>query len=223
MTGFVEIGSIGWEHEQWINHYYPEDLPVDWLFSYYSKQFQTVWLSPNDLLNKTADQIQHCIDDCEQGFEFLLEMPMLDPSLDVKQWASQAALLQPHILAYVIPVTAVLSVDDIKSRLSLLAAEKLPDLFLLPEKGGAISVDKYSALSNVYEIATPESVSQKVDSQILVVDFQSADDMRMLGKALNLFVNQNSLHHKLYCYFRGSPPSYSLMQSAQAIIPMLDT
>ncbi|VAW72647.1 hypothetical protein MNBD_GAMMA12-1773 [hydrothermal vent metagenome] len=220
MTGFVEIGSIGWEHEQWINDYYPQDLPSDWLFSYYSKQFHTVWLRPIDLLNKTAAQIQSCIEDCEQSFEFLLEMPVLDNRLDVNQWVKQARLLQPYILAYVIPVSAALSVDYIKSTLSLLATEKLPDIFLLPEKG-AISLDKFSTLSNVYEIATPESVSQKVDSQIMVVDFQSADDMRMLGKTLNIFVTQNSLHHKLYCYFRGEPPSYSLMQTAQTIIPML--
>ena len=43
MSGpFVEIGASGWEHEQWVDNYYPEDLPEDWQLGFYQHSFRFV-------------------------------------------------------------------------------------------------------------------------------------------------------------------------------------
>ncbi len=227
MTGFVEIGSVGWEHDQWINSYYPEDLPSDWLFSYFSKQFRTVWVTAAELTNKTTGELQEYVDDCDQGFEFLLEMP--EPSEvqkspeSLQQWVKATHLLKDHVFAYVAGITADTTVEYINTVLSCLNGKELVDLFLLKEVNNPQNIDELLALKNVYEVAMGDTLENTDNAQVLLLDYHSANDMRALGKTLNAFVNQNSLHNKLYCYFKGKPPSYSLMQSAQTIVSLLDT
>lgn len=233
MTGFVEIGSVGWQHEQWKDSYYPDDLPSDWLFSYYSKQFRTVWLNASELINNSAEEIQSWLDDCDQHFDFLLEFPSLgdQPKNEcdamLSSWVQSAKLFGEHTLGYAIRSSE--NIEKVLTQLesNLQTTENEPaNLFVLPGavRGSIPDLDELKNLSrNIHEIVTPERVEQVKDSQILLVDFQSADDMRSLGKVLNAFVNQNNFHNNLYCYFDGKPPSYSLMQKAQTIVSMLDT
>lgn len=227
VTGFVEIGSVGWEHERWVSTYYPEDLPSDWLFSYYSKQFRTVWLTATELVNKTTEDLQGLIDDCDQGFEFLLEIPEPGESQDsqesLQRWVEASNILKEYILAYVIRVSADVTAEFINAMRARLDGNELPDLFLLSDAKNIHKTDELLALENVYEVAVEGSLENIDNAQILMLDYHSAGDMRALGKVLNAFVNQNSHHDKLYCYFKGKPPSYSLMQSAQTIVSLLDT
>jgi len=232
MTGFVEIGSIGWQHEQWKDSYYPDDLPSDWLFSYYSKQFRTVWLQASELINNSAEEIQSWLDDCDQNFDFLLEYPALEKLSDgeseamLASWIKSVKLFGEHILGYVIRSTVniekvINQLENIQQKIN----NESPELFVLPAESDTMQEldDLKIQFRNIHEIVTSERVDQVKDAQILLVDFHSADDMRSLGKVLNNFVNQNSFHTNLYCYFEGTPPSYSLMQKAQTIVSMLDT
>ena len=41
---FIYIGAVDWTHFAWRQTLYPEDLPEDWLLSYYNTQFQAVYL-----------------------------------------------------------------------------------------------------------------------------------------------------------------------------------
>ncbi|MFP5411245.1 MAG: hypothetical protein ACLGG6_09725, partial [Gammaproteobacteria bacterium] len=40
----VRVGAVGWEHPHWLGGFYPDDLPPDWMLSYYNTQFQAVYL-----------------------------------------------------------------------------------------------------------------------------------------------------------------------------------
>ena len=40
----VLIGAVDWQHPAWRGRLYPDDLPDDWLLSYYNTQFQAVYL-----------------------------------------------------------------------------------------------------------------------------------------------------------------------------------
>lgn len=229
MTGYVEIGSVGWDHEQWLGNYYPDDLPSDWLFSYFSKQFQTVWLEPDKLVSQSNTEIESWLDDCDTGFDFLLELPSEFAGSSFKSWLEAATILDKQILGYVLPVSV--PVANSQESLSALISEvfdvliKDSDkaLFLLPENDCTLTLEGLPQADKLEIVATFETIADCENTQTALLNFDSKKDLRDLGQFLNAFVNQNTQHACLYCYFKGTPPSYSLMQSAQSIVSILDT
>jgi len=46
------VGARGWEHAQWLETYYPDDLPEDWQLDYYANEFGCVdhiWNPSSDI------------------------------------------------------------------------------------------------------------------------------------------------------------------------------
>lgn len=73
------LGARGWRHEHWRENFYPEDLPEEWWFSYYSNEFRSVLVPFDYLQNIPVDEIrktvQEWIDDTDEGFRFFIELP----------------------------------------------------------------------------------------------------------------------------------------------------
>lgn len=69
----VLVGASGWRHPAWRGGFYPADLPDDWQLSYYSTQFQAVYL-PAPLWRAAADATwSEWLDDTHEAFHFVLE------------------------------------------------------------------------------------------------------------------------------------------------------
>lgn len=73
------LGARGWRHDHWVGNFYPDDLPQDWWFSYYSNEFHSVLVPFEYLQTVPADGIrqtvQEWIDDTDESFKFFLELP----------------------------------------------------------------------------------------------------------------------------------------------------
>jgi len=89
---FIEVGSVGWQHAEWIDSYYPDELPDDWLFSFYSKEFQALLITEaelnNELCNLTQGKEIEWLSDIPDEFEFYVE---LNPSYLVSKFNSDSA------------------------------------------------------------------------------------------------------------------------------------
>jgi len=69
------IGTRGWEHAAWAGSFYPDALPDDWHFSYYSKMLRAV-LVPQSLWTEAgAASAAQLIEDSDPAFRFVLELP----------------------------------------------------------------------------------------------------------------------------------------------------
>ncbi|MGE5320907.1 MAG: hypothetical protein ACM3KD_12050 [Hyphomicrobiaceae bacterium] len=64
---------MNWERPDWRGSFYPEDLPEDWLLSYYNTQFQAVYLPA--FIWQAASQATWAqwLDETLDGFCFVLE------------------------------------------------------------------------------------------------------------------------------------------------------
>ncbi|WP_324778959.1 DUF72 domain-containing protein [Thiobacillus sedimenti] len=69
----VRVGAVGWAHPEWRGRFYPEDLPDDWMLSYYNTQFQAVYLPAAVWQAASAATWARWLDDTLDGFCFLLE------------------------------------------------------------------------------------------------------------------------------------------------------
>lgn len=69
----VLIGARGWLHSAWRGTFYPDELPEDWLLSYYNTQFQTVYLPATVWQAASAAAWAQWLNDTRDGFYFVLE------------------------------------------------------------------------------------------------------------------------------------------------------
>ncbi len=66
-------GALDWDHPAWRGMFYPQDLPDDWMLSYYNTHFQTVYLPFNVWQAATASNWSQWLHETQENFVFLLE------------------------------------------------------------------------------------------------------------------------------------------------------
>ncbi len=72
-SALVLVGAMNWNRPDWRGSFYPEDLPDDWMLSYYNTQFQAVYL-PAVMWQAASDAIwAQWLGDTQDGFCFVLE------------------------------------------------------------------------------------------------------------------------------------------------------
>lgn len=71
----ILLGMRGWPHPEWRGGYFPEDLPLDWEFAYFSNDADCLLLPAGDWLALEEEQLSEWLDDCGPGFRFFLEQP----------------------------------------------------------------------------------------------------------------------------------------------------
>ena len=69
----IHTGAADWLHPAWRGHFYPADLPGDWLLSYYNTRFQAVYLPAARWQAASSAEWAQWLDDTQPGFVFLLE------------------------------------------------------------------------------------------------------------------------------------------------------
>ena len=67
------IGACGWDHADWQDQFYPDDLPEDWRLGYYSNEYRVV-LIPADYWRRADFSIETLLDNSEAGLRFVIEM-----------------------------------------------------------------------------------------------------------------------------------------------------
>lgn len=75
MIDSVMIGARGWSDVSPDDDFYPEELPPEWRFSFYSNNLRSV-LVPRERWPATSrTDVSEWLDDCDPAFRFVLELP----------------------------------------------------------------------------------------------------------------------------------------------------
>ncbi|MFW2371532.1 MAG: hypothetical protein ACN4GM_00270 [Gammaproteobacteria bacterium] len=77
----LRLGAYGWQHQHWLNSFYPGDCPQDWRLGFYANEFTAVMV-PADYWLNDYDVEQWC-EALSARFRFYLEYP---PSVDVREF-----------------------------------------------------------------------------------------------------------------------------------------
>jgi hypothetical protein len=92
-SSVVFVGAVGWEHPAWHGSFYPDDLPEDWLLSYYNTQFQAVYLPASAWVDVPESTWIQWLNDTQDGFCFVLES---DASAAIKPVSERILLATPE-------------------------------------------------------------------------------------------------------------------------------
>lgn len=72
MSAYVLIGTVGFDHAHWAGGFYPDELPADWRFCFYSNKLRAVLVPPEDGARLDAATAQQWVDDSDPEFRFIL-------------------------------------------------------------------------------------------------------------------------------------------------------
>lgn len=72
-NSLVLVGAADWRHPAWRGRFYPEDMPDDWLLSYYNSQFNAVYLPAAVWQAASGASWAQWLHDTLDGFYFVLE------------------------------------------------------------------------------------------------------------------------------------------------------
>jgi hypothetical protein len=75
MTEELMVGTVGWDHDDWIGGYYPDDMPDDWRFGYYSNDFRAVLVPGDHFADEQLSAVEDWLEDCDDSFRFVVEIP----------------------------------------------------------------------------------------------------------------------------------------------------
>lgn len=73
MTKSVRIGTVDWRDPAWTGPFYPADMPEEWRLSYYSSQYNCVFLKAATWQETEPVELARWCDDVHDRFVFLLE------------------------------------------------------------------------------------------------------------------------------------------------------
>jgi len=70
----VVVGARGWLHQQWMEGFYPEDIPEEWRLGYYANEFNTL-LVPWTQWSESVEELEEGLEDTADDFHLYLELP----------------------------------------------------------------------------------------------------------------------------------------------------
>lgn len=92
MSEAILIGTRGWDHDAWQGGFYPEELPAEWRFCYYSNLLRAVLVPAEAWTGVTPGAVAQWAEDSDPGFRFVLEPP---PLASTTELAAFLRLIEP--------------------------------------------------------------------------------------------------------------------------------
>lgn len=118
MTHELLVGTRGWDVDAWQGGFYPDELPAEWRFSFYSNLYRSV-LVPGDVWETTTpDQVAEWLEDSDSEFRFVCELPpaLSHPDADAaafERFFELSAPLATRTAAWLLRPTAVAAPDPV--------------------------------------------------------------------------------------------------------------
>ena len=101
---FLSIGACGWDHPQWDEEFYPDDLPPEWRLGFYGNEFSIV-LIPAQTWQKGIAEVVAWLDETHDAPAFVCEWPAGDlPTTEVAGILEMIRLLGERVVAISVPV-----------------------------------------------------------------------------------------------------------------------
>ena len=103
----IHIGTRGWDDPAWAGRFYPEDLPADWRFCYYSNRLRSVIVPGSAWASAGPEPTAQWIEDSDPEFGMVLELPpeLCRPTADpspLDEFIARAAPLKTQVVGWLL-------------------------------------------------------------------------------------------------------------------------
>ncbi|MBE9567519.1 MAG: DUF72 domain-containing protein [Proteobacteria bacterium] len=194
-AGNMQVGAYGWLHPSWQVAFYPEDLPQDWMLSYYSNELNTVMVPADYWYEGSGFDCESWLNDIHDDFSFYVECPeqllvseanidtLLTDGSGFSVFFRQMESLRQHLAGVVITgIQSEYSGSNPVALAKLQAISGLTDLFSYNEFQGApcraiwLREENGSSRGEMSFISQEASSATSLSTPLAVFD----DDLRYL-------------------------------------------
>lgn len=210
------IGTRDWQNTAWAEKFYPENLPDDWRFCFYSNQFRTVLVPGTIWKSVTDDDINTWIEDSDDEFKIICELPVelseADSAADAKKlfldFQDKTSLLEKQIVSYFWQPAAeqIQQPDFISAVVKTITAARPVSLMLADKPAEQFNQDA----SICWSVATCETPEQQ--GQFLVTLCQE-NDLKRIRKVIEQLQDWMGENRQAALIFEGEN---ALVQAQQA-------
>lgn len=144
----VYLGTVGWEHAEWLGSFYPEGLPEAWQLPFYNTQFRCVYLPCESWRKASDEEIANWLHETQEGFRFVLQVPESMDEAD-KRMAGRLggrAVLEGQI--DLLWLEGEPELRNLAQRMQMAARSGSP-LFLISREGGTAELRRVRELMEV--------------------------------------------------------------------------
>lgn len=218
----IRVGARGWDFEQWNGEFYPDDLPEDWRFSFYSNEFYAVLVPAGYLARYSPDDWQEWIEDTSKDFCFYLELSENDAWQDVEVYLS---LFSEKLKGVVLSIEKLNSVDSLAS---LVNKVKLVCPVSLRRVGNTISDDDMATLQSCYEVnecwdGSSDAPSWSYNESLAIVlrDSEEENSPEQLRQVVEKGLEYAGRREAIALFFNGGTPRISDLRNTRTISELI--
>jgi len=160
------IGTRDWQNTDWAASFYPENLPEDWQFCFYSNQFRSLLVPAYTWASVTKKDISSWIEDSDTEFKIVCELPekfsASESIPEIKQslleFRNQISQLDGQVVSYLWqPSPEQIVRPDFLSEATALISSAKPLSLLLPVSASSQAVEKHVDASISWSVADSET------------------------------------------------------------------
>ena len=217
----IHVGASGWQFEAWENSFYPDDLPANWRFSFYSNEFQGVLIPYEYLSRYSLDDWKEWGEDTPKAFAFYVE---LSQDAEWKQIAPYLSVLGEQLKGVVVVIEKQ---PDLDALASLIQHIKSVAPISIKRVGSAVSDRDMKTLQSCYEVnecwdgGGQAPIWSYGGAAILLRSDKDQNTPDILRQLVEKGLGYAGKCDTIALLFEGAPPKISDMRNAQTITELL--
>ncbi|KPJ93398.1 MAG: hypothetical protein AMJ55_08030 [Gammaproteobacteria bacterium SG8_15] len=217
----IFVGARGWNYPEWSGEFYPEDLPEDWRFSYYSNELQAVLIPYDYLLRYPLEEWAEWVEDAPKEFAFYVELSGGASWADVHQVLEVLGELLKGI------VIVMDRLPDIEALASLVRRAKAMAPVCIHSSGGKVSDQDMQTLQSCHEVNECWNGEDEAPvwgysgAAVLLRDSRKQNSPDILRQMIEKGIEYAGACDAIALFFTGDSPKISDMRNARTITDLL--
>ncbi|WP_455366270.1 hypothetical protein [Kaarinaea lacus] len=217
----IYVGTRGWEFPEWSGEFYPDDLPEDWRFSYYSNELQAV-LVPYDCLQRySLEEWAEWVEDAPQEFAFYVELP------GTASWAEVHKILE--VIGGLLKgiVIVIDKLPDIDALALLIRNAKVVAPVCIYRSGDTVSDQDMQTLQSCHEVNECWNGEDETPvwgyggAAVLLRDSRQQNTPDVLRQMIEKGIEYAGTCDAIALFFIGDSPKISDIRNARTITDLL--
>lgn len=217
----LRVGARGWEYSDWTGEFYPDDLPEDWRFSFYSNEFQSILVPYETLARYDVEDWADWAEDTQKNFSFYVEISGTALWDKVKPYLEALGAQLKGV------VVVVEELKDVDALASLIKHLKTTAPVCIQRSGDAVSDQDMKTLQTCHEInecwdGNSESpVWGYGDAAVLLCGVSEQNTPDKMRQLLEKGMEYAGKCDAIALFFTGIAPKMSDMRTARTITDLL--
>ncbi|MFP5350667.1 MAG: DUF72 domain-containing protein [Gammaproteobacteria bacterium] len=118
MSTPIYIGTYGWDDPAWAARFYPDELPADWRFCFYSNRLRSVIVPGATGAEADARTLAQWVEDSDPEFGFVVELPpalarpVPAPAPQIAAFIERLAPLAAQVRGMLVPLDNAHGIDS---------------------------------------------------------------------------------------------------------------